>query len=66
MSEGSLASCYDLTNEDLLPQLPGYRSNRHTAANRNQTIKYINRHMFLTAAKNVEPYDQLISAKNSS
>jgi hypothetical protein len=59
MLEGSSSlSCYESLNEELLPQLPGYRCNRHSAGNRNQTIKYINRHMFLTAAKNVEPYDQ--------
>ncbi|KAJ8599546.1 hypothetical protein CTAYLR_007137 [Chrysophaeum taylorii] len=37
--------------EEALPSLPGFRSNRHATGNKKQTMKYINRHMFLTEAR---------------
>ena len=51
-------SLYDQSVESVLPQLPGYRSNRHAIANRNQTLKYNSKQMFLTEARNAPRYAQ--------
>lgn len=54
--------------EETLPSLPGFRSGRHiTTTKRNQTIKYIDKQMFLTEARNSTSCRQIdLIASNSA
>lgn len=54
--------------EETLPSLPGFRSSHQmTTAKKNQTIKYIDKQMFLTEARNATPCRQTdLIASNSA